>query len=143
MGGLMGWFLTFVIVVAVFNAEKLPALREMFEEKFRNSVDAAKEGSKLAKDKLKQVKTDMENKKSAPVAPEEAEENTPEEIAAELQVMSKYVPSEEKKAADDTAKSASILDQYVPDTEENTPEETKSSADETEDEKPIDLEHRY
>ena len=139
MGGFMGWFLTFLIVVAVFNAEKLPALREMFEEKFKNSVDAAKEGSKIAKDKIKKVKTEIENKKSAPAEKEDPEENTPEEIAAELEVMSKYVPSEKSETAETPKSEGSILDQYVPD-EEPAPATPET---EPEEEKPIDLEHRY
>ena len=138
MGGFMGWFLTFVIVVAIFNAEKLPALCDMLEEKFKNSVDAAKEGSKLAKDKIKQVKTELENKKSASAEQGETEENTPEEIAAELQVMSKYVPTEKKSetvtAPDTTAKSDSAA---------KTDLMADNSADEPEDEKPIDLENRH
>ena len=64
MTGFMGWFLTIVLVLAIFNAEKLPALRMLLEQKLKDSLDVAKEGSKIAKDKIKQVKTDIENKKN-------------------------------------------------------------------------------
>ena len=57
MDGFFGWFLVIVGVLAVFNAEKLPALRQMLEEKFKDSLDAAKEGSKTMKDKIEKNKT--------------------------------------------------------------------------------------
>ena len=69
MGGFWGWFFAFVGVLAIFNAEKLPALKALMEEKLKISLDVAKEGSKRAKVKIKQVKTDMENKKMAEVNP--------------------------------------------------------------------------
>ena len=40
MGGFWGWFIVFVGVLAIFNAEKLPAIRKMLEEKFKDSVEA-------------------------------------------------------------------------------------------------------
>lgn len=146
MGGFMGWFLTFLLVLAIFNAEKIPELRALLEEKIKDSVDAAKEGSKIASDKIKQVKNDIENKKNAAAVPEEAEENTPEEIDQELQVMAKYVPSatEPDNASENPATESalgSILEQYVPDEETQAPQaETASEDDE---DKPIDLENRY
>ncbi|MBQ9271748.1 MAG: hypothetical protein IJ218_05755 [Alphaproteobacteria bacterium] len=138
MGGFMGWFLTFVIVAAVFNAEKLPALRDMFEEKFKNSVDAAKEGSKIAKDKIKQVKSDIESKKSALAETPEAEENTPEEIAAELKVMGKYVES-----AENQTNSMNIEAETEIKSDGETPAEAPVENTESDAERPIDLEHRY
>lgn len=137
----MGWFLTFLLVVAIFNAEKLPELRAKLEEKIKDSVDAAKEGSKLASDKIKQVKTEIENKKNAAAAPEEPEENTPEEIAEELQVMTKYVPSESENAAEDgkPAQTETVAEQPMPDKAEKKEDKAESE----DEDKPIDLENRY
>ena len=98
MGGFMGWFIVFVGVLAIFNAEKLPAIRKMLEEKFKDSVDAAKEGSKAAQAKLKQVKTEIENKKNAPQPQAEPEENSPEEIDEALQFMKGLVKEGKKNA---------------------------------------------
>ena len=139
MGGFMGWFLTFLLVVAIFNAEKLPELRAKLEEKIKDSVDAAKEGSKIASDKIKQVKTDIENKKNAAAAPEEPEENTPEEIAESLKFMGNYLKQEAENTAE--AENAKTEDSTDSDAEQNAPaEETESAEDE---DKPIDLENRY
>lgn len=96
MGGFLGWFIVFVGVLAIFNAEKLPAIRKMLEEKFKDSVDAAKEGSKAAQAKLKQVKTEIENKKNAPQPQAEPEENSPEEIDEALQFMKGLVKDGKK-----------------------------------------------
>ena len=96
---MFGWILVIIIVLAIFNAEKLPALKQLAEEKFKNSVVAAKEGSKLAKDKIQKVKTDIEQKKST-AAKENTEENTPEEIAESMEFMGTFVQEEENKKAD-------------------------------------------
>ena len=93
---MFGWILVIIAVLAILNAEKLPALRQMAEEKFKDGIDAAKVGSKLAKDKIQQVKTDMENKK-AEANVVEAEENTPEEIAESMEFMGSFVEDAEKK----------------------------------------------
>ncbi len=90
------WLLVIIVVLAIFNAEKLPALRQLLEEKFKDSVVAAKEGSKLAKDKIQKVKADIETKKNAQVEVE-AEENTPEEIAESLEYMGAIVQEHENK----------------------------------------------
>ncbi|MBR1600297.1 MAG: hypothetical protein IJ677_01820 [Alphaproteobacteria bacterium] len=128
----MGWFLTIVIVLAVFNAEKLPALRQLLEEKLKNSMDAAKEGSKIAKDKIKQVKTDIENKKNAPETQEaEAEENTPEEIEESLKFMGDFIKSETKEEN-------KVNSETTEETKTEMPKEEKTAED-----APIDLEHRY
>lgn len=95
---MFGWLLVIIIVLAIFNAEKLPALRQQMEEKFKNGMVAAKEGSKLAKDKIQKVKTDIESKK-AETAKVEPEENTPEEIAESMEFMGTFVQEEEKKKA--------------------------------------------
>lgn len=98
MGGFFGWFLVLVLVLAVFNAEKLPALKEMLEEKFKDSIDVAKEGSKLAKDKIKKIKEDNAMKRSEASKAEEPEENTPEEIEDALQFMGEFI--DKKKSPD-------------------------------------------
>ena len=56
---MLSWIVVIIAVLAIFNAEKLPALRQMMEEKFKDSVVAAKEGSKVAKSKIKKVKVDI------------------------------------------------------------------------------------
>lgn len=134
MGGFFGWFLTFILVVAIFNAEKWPSLRSMIEEKIKESVDAAKEGSKLASDKIKQVKTGLDTKRNATKTKNEAEENTPEEIAESLQFMENYIKPEEK--LENTPKSVenTNIQEIEPDAE---------TLELSEDEKPIDLEHHY
>ncbi|MCI5634884.1 MAG: hypothetical protein MR350_05455 [Alphaproteobacteria bacterium] len=134
MDGFFGWFLIIVGVLAIFNAEKLPALRQMLEEKFKDSVDAAKAGSKTMKDKIEKVKTDIDNRKNAPQAEKEAEENTPEETEEALQFMSSYISKEEDKesAAKENAQAADELS-----AQETTDEE---KVEETE-EKTIDLNH--
>lgn len=132
MGGFLGWFIVFVGVLAIFNAEKLPAIRKMLEEKFKDSVDAAKEGSKAAQAKLKQVKTDIENKKNAPQPQAEPEENSPEEIDEALQFM-KGLVKEGKK----TAKKAEEI------AEDAAKEQVEvATPSEPEDEAPIDLDKR-
>lgn len=98
MGGFFGWFLVIVGVLAVFNAEKLPALRQLLEEKFKGSLDAAKESSKTVKSKLEQVKTEIDSRKNTPQAGNEPEENTPEETAEALQFMSNYINKKNEPA---------------------------------------------
>ncbi len=102
MTGFFSWLLIIVGVLAIFNAEKLPALKEMLEEKFKDSVDAAKEGSTLAKNKIKQVKKDIEAKKESS-AKVENEENTPEEIEESLKFMGDYVEKNENQKNADKA----------------------------------------
>lgn len=95
MFGFTGWFLVFIIVLAIFNAEKLPGLQKELEKKFKVSMDAAKEGTKKAKTKINQVKNDMENKKKSPT--KEAEENTPEEIEEALKFMEGHINTASKQ----------------------------------------------
>ena len=78
MGGFFGWFLVIVGVLAIFNAEKLPALRQMLDEKLKGSLDAAKEVSKTTKNKIEKVKTEIDNRKNAPQEEKEAEEDRSE-----------------------------------------------------------------
>ena len=96
MGGFFGWFLVIVAVIAILNAEKLPAWRKMLEEKLKDSVEAAKVGAEKAKTKMEKVKSDIDAKKNS-VQTAEAEENTPEEIEEALKMMGDYVKSDKKK----------------------------------------------
>ena len=73
MGGFFGWFLVIVGVLAIFNAEKLPALRQMLDEKLKGSLQEEKE----------------------------AEENTPEETAEALNFMSNYINKKEKESKEE------------------------------------------
>ena len=135
MGGFFGWFLVFVAVAAIFNAEKLPALRQMMENKMKDSVEAAKEGAKVANDKIKKVKADIENKKNAPAAEIEPEENTPEEIEESLQFMGNYIKKGDDKENEaqekkDSKKSEDIV------------EKTDTDSEKKDEDAPIDLENR-
>ncbi|MDO4162508.1 MAG: hypothetical protein Q4D80_05875 [Pseudomonadota bacterium] len=124
MGGFFGWFLVIVGVLAIFNAEKLPALRQILEEKFKGSIDVAKESSKTVKTKIEKVKNEIDNRKNMPRGAEEPEENTPEETEEALQFMSNYIKQENKPAAPSETPAAT-----------ETPAEP---AEEAED-KPVDL----
>lgn len=96
MGGFFGWFLVIVVVLAILNAEKLPALRKMLEEKLKDSIEAAKVSAEKAKTKIEKVKSDIDAKKNS-VKEKEAEENSPEEIEEALKMMGDYVNADEKK----------------------------------------------
>ena len=137
MGGFMGWFLVFAGVLAIFNAEKLPAIKRMLEEKFKDSVDAAKEGSKVAQAKIQQVKTDIENKKNAPAPEVEAEENSPEEIDEALKFMNNFVKENKtEKAKEETPSLEAVFAEVVAEKQSEVPETPEEDG-------PIDLENRY
>lgn len=131
MSGFFGWFLVFIGVLAIFNAEKLPALRQMLEEKFKGSLDIAKEVSKNTKTKIEKVKTEIDNKKNAPQTQAESEENTPEETAEALQFMSNYINTENKPQEESSEKPA----------ETTTEDSVKAEKTEDDADKPIDLNH--
>ena len=121
MGGFFGWFLVIVGVLAIFNAEKLPALRAMLEEKFKGSLDVAKEVSKTTKNKNEKVKTEIDNKKNAPQEIKEPEENTPEETEEALKFMSEYI----NKNQEETPTAVSEQTEKEPEKTEDTPQEDK------------------
>ena len=121
MGGFFGWFLVIVGVLAIFNAEKLPALRAMLEEKFKGSLDVAKEVSKTTKNKIEKVKTEIDNKKNAPQETKEPEENTPEETEEALKFMSEYI----NKNQEETPTAVSEQTEKEPEKTEDTPQEDK------------------
>jgi len=135
MGGFFGWFVVIVGVLAIFNAEKLPELRALLEEKFKSSVDVAKEGSKLAKNRIKQVKTEMENKKNTEEK-KEAEDNTPEEIEESLKFMGSFINKNKKAKAAPEAAQTATEEKVVAKAETKAPEVAKED-------KPVDLENRY
>ena len=121
MGGFFGWFLVIVGVLAIFNAEKLPALRAMLEEKFKGSLDVAKEVSKTTKNKIEKVKTEIDNKKNAPQEIKEPEENTPEETEEALKFMSEYI----NKNQEETSTAVPEQTEKEPEKAEETPQEDK------------------
>ena len=121
MGGFFGWFLVIVGVLAIFNAEKLPALRAMLEEKFKGSLDVAKEVSKTTKNKIEKVKTEIDNKKNAHQETKEPEENTPEETEEALKFMSNYITKKEEE----TPTAVSEQTEKEPEKTEETPQEDK------------------
>ena len=121
MGGFFGWFLVIVGVLAIFNAEKLPALRAMLEEKFKGSLDVAKEVSKTTKNKIEKVKTEIDNKNNAPQETKEPEENTPEETEEALKFMSEYI----NKNQEETPTAVSEQTEKEPEKTEDTPQEDK------------------
>lgn len=135
MGGFFGWFVVIVGVLAIFNAEKLPELRALLEEKFKSSVDVAKEGSKLAKNRIKQVKTEMENKKNAEEQ-KEAEDNTPEEIEESLKFMGSFINKNQKDKGTPEAAQPAAEQKVAAKAETKVPEAVKED-------KPVDLENRY
>lgn len=99
MFGFWGWFLAFVIVMAIFYAEKLPDLQALLEHKFKVSLEAAKTGSKIATNKLKQAKNELDKKKRSSAEKDDADvENTPEEIAESLKFMGTYIDETQKGA---------------------------------------------
>ena len=131
MGGFFGWFLVIVGVLTVFNAEKLPALRQMLDEKLKGSLDAAKEVSKTTKNKIEKVKTEIDNRKNAQQEEKEAEENTPEETAEALNFMSSYI---NKKENENKEKPKSSLADML-----NAQAEQQIKAKENAEDKPVDL----
>ena len=131
MGGFFGWFLVIVGVLAIFNAEKLPALRQMLDEKLKGSLDAAKEVSKTTKNKIEKVKTEIDNRKNAPQEVKEAEENTPEETAEALNFMSSYINKKENESKEKPK--SSLADML------NAQAEQQNTAKENAEDKPVDL----
>ena len=53
---MLGWLLVIILVVAIFNADKLPDLKKAIETKTKEGVEAIKKGQQKAQEKLAQVK---------------------------------------------------------------------------------------
>ena len=132
---MFGWILVIIGVLAIFNAEKLPALKQMMEDKFKDSMDAAKEGSKIAKNKIKQVKADIDSKKNAEPQEKEREENTPEEIEESLQFMGSFIKKDEAETKAE--------DKETPQKEAEKVIELPQEPTESENDGKVDLENRY
>ncbi len=132
---MFGWILVIIGVLAIFNAEKLPALKQMMEDKFKDSMDAAKVGSKIAKNKIKQVKADIDSKKNAEPQEKEREENTPEEIEESLQFMGSFI---KKNEAETKAE-----DKETPQKDTEKVIELPQEPTESENDGKVDLENRY
>ena len=74
---MLGWLLVIVVVVAIFNADKLPELKKALEAKTKEGVEAVKKGQQKAQEKLAQVKEKAEKaKKEAKAEVEETKEET-------------------------------------------------------------------
>lgn len=127
MFGFTGWLLVFLVVFAIFNAEKLPGWQKELEKKLKVGVDAAKEGTQKAKTKINQVKADIESKKKA-AETDDAEENTPEEIEEALKFMEGHIKKENKKETKAAAPAAK--------------EKEKTVAAKPAEDAPVDLEKR-
>ncbi len=132
---MFGWILVIIGVLAIFNAEKLPALKQMMEDKFKDSMDAAKVGSKIAKNKIKQVKADIDSKKNAEPQEKEREENTPEEIEESLQFMGSFIKKDEAETKAE--------DKETPQKDTEKVIELPQEPTESENDGKVDLENRY
>jgi len=53
---MLSWLLVIILVVAIFNADKLPELKNAIEAKAKEGVEAVKKGQQKAQEKLAQVK---------------------------------------------------------------------------------------
>ena len=53
---MFSWLLVIILVVAIFNADKLPDLKKAIEAKTKEGVEAVKKGQQKAQEKLAQVK---------------------------------------------------------------------------------------
>ena len=62
---MLGWLLVIVLVIAIFNAEKLPNLRTAIETKTKEGIEAIKKGQETAKKKIAQAKEAKEAKTKA------------------------------------------------------------------------------
>lgn len=92
MGEFFIWFLIIAGVLAIFNAESLPALGKLLESKLKTSMEAAKTGAQTAKTKIEKVKTEIDARKnSMPKKRDDNDEDSPEETAEALKFMSDYV----------------------------------------------------
>ena len=105
------------------------------EDKFKDSMDAAKVGSKIAKNKIKQVKADIDSKKNAEPQEKEREENTPEEIEESLQFMGSFIKKDEAETKAE--------DKETPQKDTEKVIELPQEPTESENDGKVDLENRY
>ena len=62
---MLGWLIVIIVVVAIFNADKLPDLKKAIEAKTKEGVEAAKKGQQKAQEKIAQVKEAKAKKENA------------------------------------------------------------------------------
>ena len=53
---MFSWLLVIILVVVIFNADKLPEWKKTIEAKTKEGVEAVKKGQQKAQEKLAQVK---------------------------------------------------------------------------------------
>ena len=53
---MFSWLLVIILVVVIFNADKLPEWKKAIEAKTKEGVEAVKKGQQKAQEKLAQVK---------------------------------------------------------------------------------------
>lgn len=70
---MFGWLLVIILVIAIFNADKLPDLKKAIEAKTKEGVEAVKKGQQKAQEKLAQVK-ETKAKKEEPKKSDKKEE---------------------------------------------------------------------
>ena len=70
---MFSWLLVIILVVAIFNADKLPDLKKAIEAKTKEGVEAVKKGQQKAQEKLAQVK-EAKTKKTEAKSSETKEE---------------------------------------------------------------------
>lgn len=59
---MFGWLIVILVVVAIFNADKLPQIKSTIEAKTKEGVEAVKKSAKKAEEKIAQAKTKKEDK---------------------------------------------------------------------------------
>lgn len=59
---MLGWLVVILVVVAIFNADKLPQIKSTIEAKTKEGVEAVKKGAKKAEEKIAQAKAKKEDK---------------------------------------------------------------------------------
>ena len=62
---MLGWLIVIIVVVAIFNADKLPDLKKAIEAKTKEGVEAVKKGQQKAQEKIAQVKEAKAKKENA------------------------------------------------------------------------------
>ena len=70
---MFSWLLVIILVVVIFNADKLPDLKKAIEAKTKEGVEAVKKGQQKAQEKLAQVK-EAKTKKTEAKSSETKEE---------------------------------------------------------------------
>ena len=62
LSGFWGWFFVIVFVVAIFNADRLPELKEMINKMKNSSVSAIEKGKKTVEAKIASKKSKKSDK---------------------------------------------------------------------------------